>query len=117
MPSATTLTWVAVLRTETARPANAAGTLYRLRSSTTRQVLETRSICATYPSKVAVIFRKAICSSAKQSAIDRSGVAGCLRWASSRHRMASHSFNASKSANRNSGVNNHSRMLPTWFST
>jgi len=44
VPSATTLTWVAVLRTETARPANAAGTLYRLRSSTTRQVLAVHRI-------------------------------------------------------------------------
>jgi len=31
--------------------------------------------------------------------------------------MANHSFNASKSANRASGVNSLSRMLPTWFST
>jgi hypothetical protein len=34
-----------------------------------------------------------------------------------RQRVASHVFNASKLAKRASGVNSHSRMLPTWFST
>jgi len=49
--------------------------------------------------------------------MDCSGVAGCLRCASSRQRVASQSFSASKLENRASGVNSHSRMLPTWFST
>ena len=64
-----------------------------------------------------MIGRKEGCSSAKQAAMERSGVTGCLGCASSVQRVTSHSFIASKFVKRANGVKSHSRILPIWFST
>jgi hypothetical protein len=83
------------MRTDTARPANATGTLQRLRSSTTRQGLETRSICSSQRLNGTVIDRKASCSSMKTSGDRILRGRRMLRAARSRRRLASQAFSAS----------------------